>query len=1109
MRQSLKIAISLLASLLLFAGFAVLGFSGLFDVLQTSFFLPRIEQVYQDNLDRLVSRIDRFHQANLEIFSNAAKKDFIAASFDLRLSDPTLKAWADAKSQIGFFGVRLLGADAKRILYSSFLDMDVKQQLTGGVSYRNYNEDNTSIPVTAFPAAPDQKPKVLIDGPHGWFVYALPAQAPAKANSPPQFGTLLFYVSQQKLLSELTVTPGVPVEKVALVGSAGVLINFDPAGSKAVEDDLVAIWNSNPGSSSFTAPLTLSSQGGPQAAYRVFSQRLAAGGMAGLVEPSSLFEMADLMKGLLLATFFLTVFLFLYLIFNLRTDPLDVLRQRVKRFQIQLITELVESPGGADWNKWRGEMESRKDEITWQIQRGIGRVSKKQKPIIDEYLSKSWSEILDLVSRRAEAPAAAAAGAIDISRLESLIQAALKNANFILPEQKVSPARALQVEEIRAEEVSESAEPGARRAKPAPAAVSQSAAAEEVEEAEAVEEIEEVQEAETIDEAEVVEEAEAVEEVETIDEAETVEEAEVVEEAEAVEEAETVEEAAAVEEAEEAAPVEEAAAVEEYETIEEVETVEDAETAEAEPAEPAEALPEPEGVAAEARSVTGAASDASGRLSPPQAVPEGLEEEPAELEPMEDEAEVAAVSAPQKPEARKKGGAVTDFVEIRVPGEAVDMFSDLALALEAEAIDTSGELLEELEPLPEVRPLPPEPVEEGLELLPVVDEERHDDSHGHGSMASGRIEALESRTVEPEEYEERARIEAPPPEPLIQPEVLVEAEDLVEPERGRPTPVEPAELAFEEVVDFEELESVEEEAVESVEEVAVVPSAADTPQALDALLASGAIKIWTVEELQRFLEEGKSAIVMEDGLFRIKEEVYTAGNKPSENRDDEKLRQIVEEVVKHEMEGELSEVSGGQPAEAESGLSGIGDLISAEDTLDLSDDFLRDQAAAEEAPPAQAETASPIRLKRNGLDYDEFLSSYPRSFTHTTQMKTLVELSRRVSAVSAGLFIKKVQTYALDLTVGMSERTVRTLAFSAGEPAFKSLFAPRKYFAVNKNSADVAFLRVKIDPDDLRYMKRVLLFPANFRGQEAYLLLGFAGETEIVISQILAKLVVR
>ena len=124
-------------------------------------------------------------------------------------------------------------------------------------------------------------------------------------------------------------------------------------------------------------------------------------------------------------------------------------------------------------------------------------------------------------------------------------------------------------------------------------------------------------------------------------------------------------------------------------------------------------------------------------------------------------------------------------------------------------------------------------------------------------------------------------------------------------------------------------------------------------------------------------------------------------------------------------------------------------------------------------------------------------------------MKTLVELSRRVSAVSGGVFIRKIQTYELDLTVGLSERTARTLTFSNGEPVFKSLIGARKAFAVNKNSADVPFLVGKIDPEDLKYMKRLIFFPANFRGQEAYLLLSFAAETEIVISQILSKLVVR
>ena len=199
MRQSLKIAISLLVSLLLFAGFAVLGFSGLFDVLQANFFLPRIEKVYADNLDRLVSRIDQFHRANLELFASAAKKDFVAASFDVRLSDATLQAWADAKTQIGFFGVRLLGADAKQIHYSSFLDIDVKQQLAGQVSYRKYNEDNTSIPAAELQLAPEQRSKVLIDGPHGWFVYVVPAGVSAGRESAEAIESAFMEVKRESL----------------------------------------------------------------------------------------------------------------------------------------------------------------------------------------------------------------------------------------------------------------------------------------------------------------------------------------------------------------------------------------------------------------------------------------------------------------------------------------------------------------------------------------------------------------------------------------------------------------------------------------------------------------------------------------------------------------------------------------------------------------------------------------------------------------------------------------------------------------------------------------------------------------------------------------------
>lgn len=337
MRQSLKIAISLLAALLLFAGFAIVAFSGLFNVLQVSFFLPSIERVYQSDMASLAAVVDHFHAANMEAYRLVARKDFVSASFAPAVSDATMKAWSDTTAQLGLFGLRLLGSDGRRIIYSSFLELDVKQRTAGSLAFKNYNEDGTALPADQLLVGPAESPRILIDGARGLFVYCLPVSSGTAGT---QTGTLAFYVSVKDLLSQLAFSAGFPIDQVTLVGNQGILVNGPPA-TKTVTDALLSVWQRNAGSSSFAGSVVLTAPDGTTAGYRAFNARLSQGGVVSMLVPGARFEMTELMKGLLLATFFFTVFLLLYLLFNLRSDPLEVLRQRVKRFQIQLITELV------------------------------------------------------------------------------------------------------------------------------------------------------------------------------------------------------------------------------------------------------------------------------------------------------------------------------------------------------------------------------------------------------------------------------------------------------------------------------------------------------------------------------------------------------------------------------------------------------------------------------------------------------------------------------------------------------------------------------------------------------------------------------------------------
>jgi hypothetical protein len=304
--------------------------------------------------------------------------------------------------------------------------------------------------------------------------------------------------------------------------------------------------------------------------------------------------------------------------------------------------------------------------------------------------------------------------------------------------------------------------------------------------------------------------------------------------------------------------------------------------------------------------------------------------------------------------------------------------------------------------------------------------------------------------------------------------------------------------------DLEELESVEDGQPESS-----APSETEQTDEWQRLASSSLLKSWTLDELKSLVEAGRSAIVMEDGVFRIKKELYTSPEKAREaSPTSRNLREIADEAVhgKRNAEGAPPGTSGG--AGEDSG--GIRDLIRDEDAFDLSKVLSPEREGAAEAPIAmEPEQTIPLRLKRTGIDFDEFLSAYPRSLSHTTLMKSLVEVSRRVSAVAAVLFLKRTGGYLPDITIGVTEGTAKDLRFTVDEPFARLFLDPRLALTINQSVAETRSLRPRVDPEDHRYMKRILLLPASYRGQEAYLLLSLAIEGSIGMEALLKNLLVQ
>ena len=623
MRQRLKISLSLLISLLLCGGFAVFSFARLFSVVETTFFHPRIVEERESQLVELSERVTRYHRDSIARFQPVAEKPFVLAAFQ----ESNQQAQQDIFDRQNYFGkllddlpniqlVRFLGSEGKKIHFST-ASSDIESQDRQRRKYLDYDRTGENLDAQLLITRAGEAPRMIIDGTDQRFVYSFPVVDGGNYR-----GVVLFYVSKRDLLEYLLRYPELDVGELTLLGQIGIVFNIRPGDLVPVQSDLIRIWEQveSPGKV-YSNPVALEAlseaEGQPESPrenYNVLSISTDGFGILSLLIPYSVFELQPVMRVVILAAIFMTVFLVVYLLLNLRQDPVLVLSQRIKRLQLDILREFIEGKERVEWKQWQKKLEDNRGELKSRIKRGIGRIPSQKEAELDGMIDRSWDEIISIIEARVGGPQPEAP---DIRHIEELLQRALEGAQLTVQAPVSAPPKAparktgIVVEEIGVDEV---VEPG------------EVIPTEEVEELEEVAEAEEAEElaevAEAVEEAEGLEEvaeAEAVEEVEELAEVEEVAEAEEAEElekaAEAVEEAEELAEAQAAAEAEE--PVflegEEQEIVEELEGVKEIvplpplpqEQLEELPTAEAEQQEVSpppvqEAAEQPEAIAVEA-----------------------------------------------------------------------------------------------------------------------------------------------------------------------------------------------------------------------------------------------------------------------------------------------------------------------------------------------------------------------------------------------------------------------------------------------------------------------------------------------------------------------------
>jgi hypothetical protein len=435
-----KTAVSLLVSVILIAGFTVAAFAGLFAVVETRFYQPAVVRDIQQRVGAVSSGLDEYLYIHISRFSALASSRAIQNSFDTNLSDEDIRHREDFSGTIlmetaGLRGIRLVDSNGRRVHFSTFKS-DFLRQTQHEITYSNYSALN-EIDYGLVRAVETDENQIFFDKENNRLVFSFPVFDRWKAYR----GSLLFYLDADDFGRYLALRGTVNMTDypvlVAAAGQGGGAAVPQSAGARGfvfgvsgpVRDALIAgiesHWQSAAGADEGVSRLAAVQD----TVWVVLSNSKSRFGIVSWVYPEDFFLLPFSARIVLLFSFFITVYLIIFLILNAQKDPLVLVRDKIRRFQISFLQSYFETKEEIDWNGIAGEIASRKYEVSAEIKRSVGRQAAKHKDAIDALLEKNWEDILAVIGKKPDTRQPAA-GQTSTDELRAMLEQVLSRAQF-------------------------------------------------------------------------------------------------------------------------------------------------------------------------------------------------------------------------------------------------------------------------------------------------------------------------------------------------------------------------------------------------------------------------------------------------------------------------------------------------------------------------------------------------------------------------------------------------------------------------------------------------------------------------------------------------------
>ncbi|MCK5197011.1 MAG: hypothetical protein KAR21_01590, partial [Spirochaetales bacterium] len=482
-----RISLSLLITVILSSIVVFVAFTGLFSYFELEFFNKRVQQINQNELDLKIQVINAFHEKYRKRFGLILEGLDIQKIYTSQWDEEYITKFHNLIRlfEVEFHGIQFIWFyDEKyQIHYSS---EDFAEKNTSSSFRKVYkNAEEASQNVINYSLLINNKEtdySIQLDsiGEQILYKFAVIDDLGLKR------GTALIVVSISDLRRHLIESGSLEIDgKISIYDGGyifgGAISNVSELAETSTKWDKILTDS--------TRIYTDSVSGDD---YVLLSKNVPElGNIAELIKVDD-YKLDEFLKIFLLISFFLTTYLIIFLIFNLKQDKIVIINGRIKKLQTHFLKEFIENRDNLDIKNWQKNLRYKGDLVKSDIRRGIGRIKKDKAEKIDNLIDKSWSELLEVIDNKI---AESSKGTLEISNLEDVLKRIIEASPGIISGKAAVAVKKSPIEEL-----------------------------EELDEVEALEELEELDEVEAPEEMEELDEAEVLEEVEEPDEVEALEE---------------------------------------------------------------------------------------------------------------------------------------------------------------------------------------------------------------------------------------------------------------------------------------------------------------------------------------------------------------------------------------------------------------------------------------------------------------------------------------------------------------------------------------------------------------------------------------------------------